>query len=1084
MKSLVRWAIENSPGLNIVIIAVFVVGFFSFSSLRRESFPEFDLDMILISVPYPGAAPQEVEEGICQKIEEAVRSLEGIKKVTASASEGSGSVVLELETGGRSPDRVLDEVRSEVDRIPSFPLEAEEPEIRLVTARRPAIRIGVLGPDKEGAQAELELRDIAEGIRNDLLLYNEISQVDLTGARDYQIDIEIEEDTLRSHGLTLKQVAEVIGRENRELPAGSIRGSSQEVLLRGNNRRTTGTEIAKLPLVTSSGGAVLTVGDLGNVRDEFVDSASLSRVNGRPALLLSVQRSMSEDLLKAVDQVKEYVADAKLPEGYDLVTWADESVEVRGRLNLLIKNGWQGLVLVFLLLVLFLELRLAFWVAMGIPFTLMVTGTYLLGTDQTLNMLSMFGFLMALGIVVDDAIVVGENIYAHRQMGKNTLQAALDGTVEVMPSVFASVLTTIIAFAPLLFVSGIMGKFMAVMPVAIIAMLTASLIESVTILPMHLAHRDNLLFKILHVVFYVFAWVVPVAHWLNARATSALEWYISRVYEPTLAVVLRNRTIFLAGCVAMLIFTAGLVRSGVTPFVFFPKLDGNTLLASVKFPDGTPEQVTDRWTKHVEDAFWRVAKRYEEQGEPIAELSYRVVGEQVSGGGPGAVTASGGSGSHVGSVEVELLPSEKRTIKGEAIAAAWREEVGDVPGTEDLTISSRGGGPAATAIEFKLLAAPEYKDELENMVERCKEELARFPGTYAVNDDSLPGKWEYRFRIREEAASLGVKTSDLAETVRAAFYGEEVMRVQRGRHEVKIMVRYPREERRQLANFDEIRVRSDDGIERPISELAEVDIARGYSVITRIDQLRCITVSSDVDETAGNTRQITQALRSKVVPELSEEFPHVSVRWEGQQEQTAESIGSLFTGFGVAVLAMFVLLSIEFKSYFQPLIILVIIPFGIVGVVFGHALQGLPVTLFSMFGLVALTGIIINDSIVLVDFINHRVREGLPLNVAVHEAGVRRFRPVLLTTVTTICGLLPILLETSFQAQLLIPMATSIAFGEMVATVLVLYLVPVCYSVYGTLSGMDRTNVDSDDTEDPLLEDSPESRYAPEECVA
>ena len=448
-----------------------------------------------------------------------------------------------------------------------------------------------------------------------------------------------------------------------------------------------------------------------------------------------------------------------------------------------------------------------------------------------------------------------------------------------------------------------------------------------------------------------------------------------------------------------------------------------------------------------------MAERYEQEGKHVAQLSYRVVGEQVSGGGPRAAMSIGGSGSHVGSVEIELAPAEQRGVKSEVIATAWREEVGNIPGTEELSISTRGGGPAGTAIEFKLLATAEHQDELEQMVERCKEELARFPGTFAITDDSIPGKWEYRFRIKEEAAALGVKTADLAETVRAAYYGEEVMRVQRGRHEVKIMVRYPREERRRLANFDEIRVRSDDGVERPITELAEIDVARGYSVINRVDQLRCITVSSDVDETVGNARQIVLALQNKVIPELAGEFPHVRVRWEGQQEQTDESVGSLFAGFGVALLAMFVLLAIEFKSYFQPVIILLIIPFGFIGVIFGHALQGLPLTLFSLLGLVALTGIIINDSIVLVDFINHRVRDGQPLDEALREAGVRRFRPVLLTTVTTIFGLLPILLETSFQAQLLIPMATSIAFGEMVATVLVLYLVPVSYSLYSSMIG-------------------------------
>ncbi len=426
-----------------------------------------------------------------------------------------------------------------------------------------------------------------------------------------------------------------------------------------------------------------------------------------------------------------------------------------------------------------------------------------------------------------------------------------------------------------------------------------------------------------------------------------------------------------------------------------------------------------------------------------------VVGEQVAGDGPGG-NSSTGSGSHVGSVEVELFPAEDRNVSGETIAAAWRKEAGIIPGTEQMTIEAQGGGPAGTGIEFNVLATPEHGEELEAMVERCKLELARFPGTYAIADDALPGKWEYRMRVKDAAAGLGVKTSDLAETVRAAYYGEEVMRVQRGRHDVRIMVRYPREERENERSFDEIRIRSDDGVERPLAELADVEVGRSYSVINRDDQMRSITISSNVDEATANTGQIVQTLRSEIVPSLRREFPNVTVKWGGQQLQADESVGSLLTGFGVALIAMFVLLALEFKSYFQPLIVFLIIPFGCVGIIWGHALLGIPLTLFSMFGLVALSGIVINDSIVLVDFINRQVRAGSPLDVACREAGARRFRPVFLTTITTVCGLLPIMLETSRQAQLLIPMAASIVFGELVATVLVLYLVPVIYSIYGS----------------------------------
>lgn len=1061
MKSLVQTSIDNRAALNLCMVAIMVVGWFCLRAMHRESFPEFDLDRITVTVPYPGAAPQEAEQGIGQKVEEAVRSIEGIKKVTTVAMEGACTVVLELIPGARSADRVLDEVRSEVDRIPSFPLEAEDPVITLVTNRRPSIRVGILAPDSAKrnaddtltAQAELDLREVAERVRDDLLSIDSVSQVDYLAARAYQVDIEIPEETLRAHGLSLRQAAEIIRRENRELPAGSIRSQSQEVLLRGNNRRTRGDELAELPLVTEPSGAVLTVGDLGTVRDEFADATAINVINGKPALALSVERSTSEDLFVMIDAVKDYVANAKLPPGYRLMTWSDESVEVRGRLDLLLGNGAQGLIIVFTLLLLFLDPKLAFWVALGIPFSILAAGIFLYLTGQTLNLISMFAFVMALGIVVDDAIVVGENVFAHRQMGKPHLQAAIDGTVEVIPSVTTAVLTTVVAFAPLLFVSGTMGKFTAVMPAAIIAILMVSLIECVTILPCHLAHEDNLIFRLLHIVLYVFRPLLVVAEKLNRVATGLLDRYVQRVYRPTLDWTLHNRSVSIAACCSALILTAGLWNSGILKFNFFPRVDGNTLSATVVFPDGTPESVTIAATKQVEDAFWQIADRYEKKGQPIAKNSYRVVGAAVQGGGPGGSPMPSGGGGHKGSVEVELVNAESRGVHSRAIVAQWREAVGTIVGTEELTLGTRSFGPGGTPIEFKLLAPAAKVDTLEAAVDECKEKLATYPGVYDIKDDSVPGKWEYRFRIKPEAFAMGVRTADLAETVRASYYGEEVMRVQRGRHEVKIMVTYPREDRRLLANFDEIRVRLGDGVERPISELAEIDVVRSYSEINRIDQARSITVSSNLDEETGNAEEIVEDLQAEFIPDLLAKYPDLRVRWEGQQERRAESMGSLFSGFAVALFAMFVLLAIEFKSAIQPLLVMLIIPFGALGAVVGHLVMGLPLTLFSFYGIIALTGIVVNDSIVLIDFINSRVRGGMSINQALAESGVRRFRPVLLTTITTIGGLVPILLESSIQAQILIPMATSIAFGELFATVIVLYLVPVTYSLYWSAGG-------------------------------
>ncbi len=1092
MRTIVRWAISNAPAMNILMVATLLVGWFCMRSLHRETFPDFDLDMIQVSVPYPGATPEEVEEGICQKIEEAVRSVEGIKKIHSTAAEGSGSVALELRSDVDNSDRVLNDVRSAVDRIPSFPELSEDPEVKLAEIRESVIRVGVVGPKLYDEQAQLRLREVAEEVREDLLLLPEVSRVELGGARDYQIDIEIPEDALRAHGWSLREVAAAVQRENHEMPGGTIRAKSQEVLLRGHNRRLTGEEIAELPLITQPDGAVLTIGDLGEVRDGFTDTAASSElcipsanggvVESQPVLVLSVMRNTNEDLLGMVDAVKEYVAETEVRKGYRLVTWNDRSNEVRGRIELLTKNGIQGLIVVFLLLAMFLELRLAFWIALGIPFSLLASGAFLLLAGQTLNMISMFAFIMALGIVVDDAIVVGENIYAHRQMGKPFLRAAIDGAVEVVPSVIASVSTTVVAFMPLLFISGIMGKIVCVMPMVVIAMLVVSLAESITILPCHLSHPTGLLFRALGLVFYAFRWLVDVAHAANRVASRSLEWLIRRVYAPALDIVLHNRSVFLAACIAVLILAATAVRSGLTPFVFFPKIDSKSAMASVTFPDGTPETVTARWTKHLEDAFWRVATRLENEGRPIAVASYRVVGSQVSGRGPESSVSSGAS--HMGAVEVELVDSEERSIKSDTILALWREETGRVPGVDSLTFDTTHGGPGGTPIEFKLTAKPRGVKHLDTAVERCKAKLAEFPGVFDVTDDSLPGKWEFRLRVKDKARATGVRTADLAETVRATYYGQEVMRLQRGRHEVKLMVRYPQEDRHTLSGFNEIRVRTGDGLERPLTELADIKVERSYSKIHRIDQLRAVTIKADVDEHTGNARQIVAAMRNEVMPEIFRECPGIDVRWEGHQEREEESFQSMFAGFGVAMLAMFVLLAFEFKSYAQPLLIVVIIPFGVIGAVAGHTLIGQPLTLFSLFGIVALSGIVVNDAIVLTDFINSLVRSGTDVHEAVLQAGQRRFRPVMLTTTTTVGGLMPILLEKSFQAQMLIPMAASIAFGEIFATVLVLFLVPVLYSLYGQMAGVKAGLLEIDQEDAPGGETHSHPAEACEQAMA
>jgi HAE1 family hydrophobic/amphiphilic exporter-1 len=1051
-RAIVAWTVRNMPAMNTLLVAVLIVGAMSFASMRREVFPEFDLEIVLVTVPYPGATPEEVEEGICQKIEEACRSVAGIKKITSVAQEGAGFCVFELRESVKDVQKTLGEIRSEVERIPSLPELAEDPKVEQVTLRTPAIKVGILAPPPLAGRevTESDLRDVAERVRDELLGLPTVSAANLQGAKDYQIDIEIPERVLRKYGLSLRAVADIVRRENLELPGGTIRSEAGEIMLRGKNKRSVGEEIATLPLVTLPDGLVLTVGDLGTVRDEFADVASTNRINGRQGMVVSVDRSSGEDLLAMVAAVKEYVAGARLPEGYELALWADQSIDVRDRLDMLISNGLQGLVIVFVILALFLDLKIAFWVALGIPFAMLGTGALMAVTDQTLNMLSMFAFLMAIGIVVDDAIVVSDNIDRHRRMGKSLMAAAIDGTEEVVPSVVASVTTTIITFLPLCFVSGVMGKFIAVMPFAFICTLLMSLAESTLVLPGHLAHDKNLLFTLIGAALWPFRPLVEGVHRLQIACDHGLKWFVRRVYAPSLDFALDHRLATLAAGVAMLLVCLGVVRSGMTPFQLFPKIDANRLLAKVVFADGTPASATEEATARIERAALEAAANLAD-AENIVELVHRAVGQVAAPGeiGPDARM----SGSHVGAVAVELVPGEQRSVTSEQFISEWRRLAGDFPGAETLVYGTENIGPGGKTIEFKLLstATPTAVRQQEAAVERCKQWLAQYPGVIDIDSDSRPGKWEYQVRVRPRAETLGVSLADLAGTVRASFYGEEVMRLQRGRHEVKLMVRYPREERRSLAALDDVRVTGPDGVQRPIGELADLTVARGYSEINRLGQKRSITVTADIDVAASSltSSQITADMERRLVPELTREFPEVQIRWEGQKEQTNESLRSLGVGFVVAIFGMFVLLTMEFKSYFQPLLIISVIPFGCAGAVFGHALMGMPLTLFSMFGLVALAGVVVNDSIVLVDFINHRVRAGHDLRLALRESGCLRFRPVLLTSLTTVGGIMPLLLERSFQAQFLVPMATALAFGLLSTTVIVLILLPVMYSFFG-----------------------------------
>lgn len=1072
MKSIIAWSVKNWQAMNVIMLGTLLLGAWSLSQLRREFWPDFELYVVNISVVYPGASPDEIEQGILEKIEEAIRTVDGIDEMTSSAREGIGSVTLELDSDTKQADaqRVLTEVTTLIDQIPSFPELAEKPDVRLNTNFTTAIRVAVLGPKNSGAgngnndeavaEAALELRRVAERVRNDLLALPSVSVADLVGAPDYQIDIEIPEHTLREYNLSLSEVAGIVRANNVELPGGTLKGRSQEILLRGSDKSEIGDEIASIPLVSQSSGVVLTVGDLGIVRDEFAVDATINEVNGRPAVVVSVESTSADDLIAVSDEVRQYVDHEKgrLPDGYSMLHMRDRSTSVKNRLNLLASNGWMGLLLVFLVLALFLEMRLAWWVALGIPVSLLGACIYMFQSGQTLNMTSMFAFLIALGIVVDDAIVVGENIYAHREQGKSYRDAAIDGAAEVMPSVITAILTTVIAFVPIMYLEGNIKRLTVVLPLCVGAMLFISMVESLTILPAHLAHRRSRFLDVLTWILFPFRPVAWLLHRSNQGLTRFLNWFIERIYTPVLNVSLRNPAVVMSAAAGLLILSLGVVRSGMVPFLLLPKIDFGFITVQITYPDGTPVAITDAATKRLEAAIWRINQRSIDEGlttDPngFVQAVQRSVGS--SGDEVGAAPAS-----HIGGIFVQLNDIGQRTVSSADIVRMWREDAGRFPGAEAVAYGATPRGPASLPIEMRLMATAENMDQMDAAIARCKAKLAEYPYVSDIATDTRQGKWEYRMKVRDDAKAMGISLADVAGTVRASYYGEEVMRLQRGRHEVPLRVRYPREDRNTLVSFNGIRIRNGDGIERPLSEVADVEVARGYSEIRRVNQMRSIGVVADVDETQGNAFNVVADLRANFVPEFEAEFPGVRLEWAGQQEQTTETVNSLTIGFFVVVGAMFLLLTIQFGSCWQAILILSIIPFGFIGAIFGHIVMGIELTLFSIFGIVALAGVVVNDSIVLVDFINRRVEEGLPIREAIVDGGRRRFRAVLLTSVTTVAGMLPILLERSKEAQVVSPMATSLAFGLTLSTVLVLVLAPVMYLITARFSGGQEVAVD------------------------
>ena len=1037
MKGMIDWFARNGVAANLMMIFIVVSGIIAVTTVREEVFPELELDRINIEVPYLGAAPEEVEAAVTIRIEEAIQGIDGIKEVQSTAAEGMGVVIVELELGADAR-KVVDDIKNSVDAITTFPVETEKPVIRELTRRRQVTDIAV-----SGDVDPFTLKATAERVRDELTAIPGITQVDIVSAPPYEISIEVSEVALRRHGLTFDQVADAVRRSSLDLPGGSVRTEGGEILLRTIGQAYRGEEYETLVLWTRADGSRLRLGDVATVIDGFAETDQSARFDGTPTMMVSVFRTGEQSALEIAALVHAYIDEVqtRLPDGLSLTIWQDSARMLSARLSLLLRNGATGFVLVFIVLALFLDLRLALWVSLGIPISFLGAMALMPSLDVSINIMSLFAFVTVLGIVVDDAIIVGENIFRHQEDHGDGLRGSIEGGQEIAKPVIFAVLTTVAAFMPLLFVPGMMGKIFRVIPLIVIPCLLFSLVESLAILPAHLSHLKK-------------QGTPGVWRRFQGLFANGLKLFILKIYQPGLELGLRWRYLTAAVGVAMLILTGGMVLGGWTSFHFFPSIEADVMAASITLPQGTPASVTSGAVEKLEVGAARLRARLEDEtGQDYFRHIAASVGDQPMasrGGGPIGPTQSLAA-AHVGEVTIELAPSETRAYNSEQLGLLWREMTGPIPEAVDVNFNMSVMTPGDD-VDVQL-AGPNI-DDLRAAADDVKRRLAEYAGVYEISDSFRAGKEEMKLGITPAAETLGLTLQDLGRQVRQAFYGEEAQRIQRGRDDIRVMVRYPRDDRRSLGDLENMRIRTPDGGEVPFSQVAVVEPGRGFASIKRVNRNRAVNVTASVDAAVTSAGQVISDLQARILPEVLAHYAGVFYTFEGAQAEQADAVAGLQRGFILALLMIFALLAVPLRSYVQPIIIMSAIPFGLVGAVWGHFIMGLDVTMMSMFGLVALSGVVVNDSLIMVDFINRKRRLHLDIAVAVREAGVNRFRAILLTSLTTFFGLVPLMTEKSFDAAFMVPMAVSLAFGVLFATFITLMLVPTAYLI---LDDLERT---------------------------
>jgi multidrug efflux pump subunit AcrB len=1031
MKSLLAALAANRVFANLMLVLILLTGIFCAFSMIIESMPEMSLDAINISVFYPGADPEEVEEAISRKIEETIKGMEGIDKFTTNSSEGSASVSIEIKTG-YDVDEMLDKIKTKVQSIMTFPVDAERPIVNKFEMRRAVMTLFV-----QADMSERRLKAWSEQIKDEIQNLPEVSTVSLFGTREYEINIGVSEERLREYGITISQVANAISMNNMNMSGGTIRTEGEEIRIRTLGRKYTGAELSQIVVLAKPGGEIITLDRIADINDGFNEDPINNKVDGKKAVLLQISNSVEEDAIATADAVTRYVErkQMSLPEGARIKVLDDSTDEVRSRLDLVVNNGIIGLVIVFFLLWAFMNIKIAFWCGMGIPIALAGGMMALPGFDGTINMMTTFAFILILGIVVDDAIVVGEAIYVQRKNGKSPLKAAIDGTYEVGMPVVAAVLTTVIAFIPLAFVGGIIGKIIFFLPVVVTGCLVMSLIECLALLPAHLndlkdpnkteknrRYRTNI------------GAVIGSLNRIQEYTARGMEKFVKKIYMPFLKRALEWRYISFATAIAILFITFGLIAGGIIKYTMFPNIDGDSLTATVKFPNGTPQEVTQGAVDRLEEALNKVGARTEtKSGAPLIRHTITLVGQSLGRGG-------GGSGPNIGSVQALLLPSEDRGIHSNDLSVEWEKETGLIPGVETLTFGGGGFGPGGAPIEVWIQG---YEmDMILQASDELMERLRQFAGVYQVKTDFTPGKNELRLTLKPEAQTFGLTVSDLGRQIFSAYYGNEALRIQRGRDDIRVKIRYTEEERTRLSDFERLMIRTSQGNEVPLLSVADISFGPGFATITRTDGMRRVEVNAQVDSKQSNAREIMHELTMNYFPMLKAKYPGLNISVEGHQARDAESFGALLITYPMALFGIFIVMAVMFRSYIQPLVIFFTIPFGIIGAIAGHLILGVDLAIMSAFGIVALTGVVVNGAIVLIDRINKNLASGMPLFEAVEAGSARRFRAIFLTTVSTVGALLPLIMETSLQAQMLIPMAVSIAAGVFFSSALTLVLIP------------------------------------------